>query len=235
MNIAIHQPNYIPWCGFFAKMALCDTFVFLDNAEMSTGPSYVYRAKIRGHHDDAMWLSVPNHRQLGQTIDQIEVVNSTWWRDHLNMLRAIYGKAPYFKEVFSFIDPIYRRKEKILMNLNIQLILGIANYLGLQPEFKRTSEIHPAGFSDDRLISIAQILGASSYISGKGGQKYQDPAKFAAAGIKLCIYTYPSPAYAQSNQPFVAGLSILDALFHLGKEAISVLPDKSQLPMPISE
>ena len=121
------------------------------------------------------------------------------------------------------------------MNLNIQLILGIANYLGLQPEFKRTSEIHPAGFSDDRLISIAQILGASSYISGKGGQKYQDPAKFAEAGIKLRIYTYPSPAYAQSNQPFVAGLSMLDALFHLGKEAISVLPDKSQLPMPISE
>jgi hypothetical protein len=96
--------------------------------------------------------------------------------------------------------------------------------MGINCQFYRSSELAPVGVSDDRLISIATMLDACIYISGKGGQKYQNPQKFLDNKIKLMVYEYPIWEYKQIHGDFIQKLSIIDALFHLGKDTINLLP-----------
>ena len=87
MKVAIHQPNYLPCRGYFAKMRLCDKFVFLDDAEIPQGRNFCYRVEIRGHQQDAMWLSVPVNRQTHDLIKDVYISYSEdWVKKHLNSL-----------------------------------------------------------------------------------------------------------------------------------------------------
>lgn len=221
MRVAVHQPNYLPWCGYFAKMRHCDVFVFLDDAQMSKG-SFIPRCRIR-NKEGAQWLTVPTRYTLGDSIHEVQFAETHWVRKHTASLHTTYARSPYFKEVFALLEPIYQEVGNTLAELNIRLIGAIADYLELPCRFEISSLLKPQGQSDDRLISLAQLSGANVYISGKGGQNYQDPAKFAEAGIQLDVRTYTPIPYKQMHGDFIAGLSILDALFHLGRDTIRLL------------
>ena len=222
MRVAIHQPNYIPWCGYFAKMRASDVFVFLDNVQMPVGRSYVYRSLI-GSAKGPSWLSVPTHYKTGDLIQDVRFADAKWVRKHIGTLRANYGRSAYFEEVFAVLSRVYNDPGETLAAFNIRMIRTIADYLGLSCRFELSSLLAPQGESDDRLISLARMVGADTYVSGLGGQNYQDPAKFAKAEIQLDLRVYKPIPYKQENDPFVAGLSILDALFHLGSGANEVL------------
>ena len=105
----------------------------------------------------------------------------------------------------------------------MQLIKIISNYLELSCQFFTSAELHPVGDGDDRLLSIANILDAEIYISGEGGEKYQDPGKFKQAGVDLIVKKYNPIPYTQIHGDFIPGLSVLDALFNLGKETRKIL------------
>lgn len=222
MRIAIHQPNYIPWCGYFSKMMKCDIFVFLDDVLISPGQSYVYRAKINSFHGPN-WLSVPTHRSQNEKIRDVTFADDHWVHKHLTSLKTNYGRCPFYKEVSSFLEPIYYNSGNKISEFNIRIIMRISEYLEIPCTFKLASIINPKGESDERLISIAKILLADTYISGKGGKNYQDPEKFNAAGIDLVVQEYNPIPYDQIHGEFVAGLSIIDALFNLGRKAHGIL------------
>lgn len=222
MKVAVHQPNYIPWCGYFAKMKACDVFVFLDDAEMSTGQSYVYRSQIRDR-EKVLWLSIPNHRSLGKLICDVHCVDNKWPVKHLNILKALYGKKPFFDEVYNLIEPCYKETEILLAIFNIRMIKTIARYLNISCRFELSSELQPSGTRDARHISLVKILNGDVYLSGKGGAVYQDPTKFQEAGIQLEILEYIPIPYPQFENSFISGLSILDALFNLGNKASDLL------------
>jgi WbqC-like protein family len=221
MRIAIHQPNYIPWCGYFAKLRAADVFVFLDDAEMSS-QSYIYRCQIRGPKEP-QWLSMPNNRHLHQQIREVKLHGTAGAVSHLGKLQGIYRKAPFYREVMALIEPIYKEPGELLSEFNQRLIVAIAGYLGITTRFEVSSRLAPAGTADDRLIDLVRKLGGSTYVSGKGGQNYQDPAKFAAAGIGLEIRVYRPVAYTQAQGEFMPGLSMIDGLFNLGREAAQLL------------
>jgi hypothetical protein len=221
VRVAIHQPNYAPWCGYFAKMRECDIFIFLDDAQM-TSQSYVYRCAVR-RDQDMQWLSIPTNSQPRAPIHEVRFHGEQWARKHIGTLRAIYGRCPFFKEVFAILEPLYQNPGTTLGKFNMHVNQSIAAYLGLSCRFEVSSSLQPEGLGDDRLISLARRVGADTYISGKGGQNYQSPAKFAAAGIVLEAHEYRPMPYIQHHGAFVPGLSILDALFHLGREAIHLL------------
>ncbi len=230
MRVAIHQPNYAPWCGYFAKMNHCDVFVFLDNVQMPQGRSYVYRTQIRGK-SEPRWLSIPTRFHQGDNIDQVRFADPDWWRKHGDTLRTVYARSPYFREIWSLLNQAYAEPGEKLADFNVRLVRSIAGYLGLKCRFELSSALEPEGCSDDRLISLVRKVGGDVYISGKGGQNYQDPAKFAEAGIELRVHTYDPVPYRQAQGEFVAGLSILDALFNLGPEAASLLVYEGAQPL----
>jgi len=199
-----------------------DVFVFLDDAQMPGGQSYVYRTQIRGPAKP-MWLSIPSRFSLGAAILDVSFADTRWARKHVNTLRATYGRCPFFREVMSILEPIYTEARERLAAFNERMIRALAEYLCLSCRFERSSELRPNGEGDDRLVSIAQILRADTYVSGEGGAKYQDPAKFGAAGILLEVRSYTPVPYRQMQGDFEPGLSILDALFHLGRRTLNLL------------
>ena len=222
MRYAVHQPNYIPWCGYFSKMKRSDVFVFLDDAQMPGGQSYVYRVQICGMAGK-QWLSVPKSFKLGERCSEVKFANPRWGDKHLKTFQATYHKSPFFQEIMTWIEPFYRDPGSLLADFNIKMNSAIAEYLGLKCRFAISSQLHPEGTSDDRLISIGKNLGGSIYVSGKGGQNYQSPEKFASAGIDLEVHEYQPVPYPQNHGDFVPGVSILDALFNLGRATIDIL------------
>lgn len=223
MKVAIHQPNYLPWSGYFAKLAAADVFVFLDDVQFPQGRSYVYRTKV-GDARGAVWLSAPVSRSSGSLINEAAFADPDWSATHLRKLRSAYAGAPHFDEVVSLMESVYAEGVDNLAALNMLAVRRIADYLDLDRRFEMSSSVGSEGVSDDRLISIVQRLGGSCYVSGKGGQNYQDPAKFEAAGLELEVRVYEPHPYPQTHfQEFEPGLSIVDALFSLGRDARRLL------------
>lgn len=146
MRIAIHQPNYIPWCGYFSKIKQCDIFVFLDDVLISPGQSYVYRVLINSFHGPN-WLSVPTHRFPNEEIRNVRFADDRWIQKHLSSLRTNYGRSPYFKEVFSYLEPIYNNPGINISEFNIRLIKKICEYLEIQCTSELSSTINPKGES----------------------------------------------------------------------------------------
>jgi hypothetical protein len=217
---AIHQPNYIPWLGYFFKIAHSDKFVFLDNAAYSCG-SFVNRNSIKTPNGPA-WLTIPvlKSGRFGQLISEVETSNiEPWARRHLATLQSNYGRAPYFKEIFGLLEPYYRSAtddRKSLSDFNIQVICSIATYLHVNTQFIRASELNVLGHKTELLLDICRVVGATTYLAGAGGKSYQEDEKFENAGITPLFSSFSQRSYPQLFGGFVGNLSIVDVLMNCG-------------------
>ncbi len=223
MIIAIHQPNYAPWLGYFHKIARADVLVFLDDAQYSKN-GYINRVQILAA-GKPRWLSVPVSFKLGEKINQTTPARADWPAAHLDTLRTFYARAACFKSVWERISEIYHEVPSGFLDaINRHLIEQLSLELGLTCRFEASSDLdHSHATGDDWLIAIVRRIDERAvYLSGKGGAKYQDPAKFAAAGIELRYTGFAQPTYEQGCS-FVPGLSILDPIFHLGWEGTRAL------------
>ena len=221
MKVAIHQPNYLPWCGYFTKIRSCDTFIILDDAQMSKG-SYVSRTRIRSKAGP-QWLAVPTKVHDQPAIADVSIAAGNWAKKHLATLRQTYSKAPHFAEVMAILEPAYQIVGANLSQVNRRAIEAISAYLDLERPTYLSSSFDVQSSSDDRLIELIRKVGGTHYISGRGGANYQDPDKFKAAGIELEVCEYAPISYDAPRYPFVPGLSIVDALFIQGKAARDLL------------
>lgn len=218
LAVACHQPNYFPWLGYFAKAANADVFVFLDDVQLPQGRSYVHRTKIHSA-PDGTWLSAPIRRDERQLIKDVLFAEGDWRRRHQATLFHTYRKAPFFDPVMALVEAIFAFEGNSLAQFNMRAITMIAGFLGLSCRFEVSSAYGVTSSSDDRLIDLIKMVGGNTYISGAGGQNYQHPEKFAAAGLELRIREYAPRPYSQCQGGFVPGLSILDALFNLDPSA----------------
>ena len=224
MPVAIHQPNYLPWLGYFHKIAHADAFIFLDDVPYSKG-SYTNRVKILARGVER-WLTVPVSVHLGDTINQVRPARRDWVAAHLDTCYGYYAGAPAFDSAWPRIGEIFASLPNAdLASVNRYLIETIAGDLGLGCRFLASSEIDVRGATgDDRLVAlVAAVAPGGDYLSGKGGENYQSESKFADAGLGFRYANFSHPTYAQGDAPFVTGLSVIDAIFHLGWAATSDL------------
>ena len=215
--VAIQQPNYMPWLGYFYKIAAADVFVFLDDVQFSKN-SYINRAKILGN-GESRWLSVAVSVHLGDAICAVRPTREDWSDAHLDTLRTFYGNAEAFDAVWPRVQEIYRSAlGKNIAAINRALVEDLAGEMGLACRFVASSEIETGtATGDDRLVAIMSVLApGGTYLSGKGGSNYQEPRKFANAGITLRYSDFRPPTYDQGGSDFVPGLSVLDAVFRMG-------------------
>lgn len=223
MRVAVHQPNYAPWCGYFAKMLASDVFVFFDDVQLPQGRSYVSRAKVAKGKDGEQWLTVPVTKSGTPAINQVRLADPQFAAKHLATLRHSYARAPYVAEVLALLGPVYDRAAERLADVNMDLIRTVAAYLGWPGTFVLSSQRPSESRADDRIAELVAGVGGTTYVSGAGGQNYQSEATYAARGLALEVRTYQPVVYERSGWPWVAGLSVLDALFHLGPQARTVL------------
>lgn len=219
LTVAIHQPNFFPWLGYFHKLKNSDIFVFLDDVEFSKG-SYINRSQVRVG-GQAKWLTMPVKYRSTAEIRHTEI-GSTDWRDkHLQILTQNYKGASFFDQVMPFVEWLYRDSEhRYVAPLNIDVITAIAKELAIDTQLVVASDIPTEGRADKKLCGLIKEVGGTRYLSGRGGRNYQSPETFEQAEIELIYTSFKVLPYAQNGAEFLAGLSILDALFNLGFDGV---------------
>lgn len=186
-TIAIHQPNFLPWMGYFHKISRVDNFVFLDNVPFSKG-SFTNRVKIH-HSDDDQWLTVPLRKfSLGTHIKDILIDRSQHFENSfLSTLHQEYRNEKLFDQQFTFLEKGFQDSKHIdkLAEYNIFWISTIMEKLDLSCNFIRASELVQERNDEQIVLQLSKILQTDRYISGMGGKKYLDEKAFAQNGISL--------------------------------------------------
>jgi hypothetical protein len=224
--VAIHQPNFFPWLGYFNKIARCAAFVFLDEvAYPKSGKSmgsFLNRVKIL-QGGIPRWISCPVVREHGvQRIRDIRILAGEPWKSNLmKNLTFNYKKAPHYQETFDCIGKLLEGEEDNLSRFNRASIGELCRRLRMETTFLLQSELDTELQATDLLIEIVRRAGGKSYLAGGGAGGYQQDEKFHQAGIGLIAQDFRHPVYDQHVQDvFHPGLSIIDALMFCGFEEV---------------
>lgn len=223
--VAIHQPNFFPWLGFFDKMARSDVFIFLDDVQFSkTGGTWSNRVKML-LAGEPRWVTAPINRAFhGVTaINQIEWADEQPWRVKLlKTLLTNYAKAPHYRETMAWLEPLILLQESNLARYNMAVIRAIADRIGLRHDHCVTSSsLGGRGQASELLIDLTHKAGGDCYLCGGGASGYQDDEAFGAAGVELRYQSFTHPIYTQhGGREFIPGLSIMDSLMNLGYEGV---------------
>ncbi|MCX7877354.1 MAG: WbqC family protein [Ignavibacteria bacterium] len=221
--VAIHQPSFFPWLGFFDKIIRSEIFVILDDVQFpKKGGYWANRVKIIIAGRDE-WLTMPVVRSYSglRKINEMEIDNSGKWNEKaLKTIEINYHKAPFFNQIFPVLNDLFSNVENNLCNYNMKVINTLCNILEISTEkFILSSKIKKDGKGTDLLISIVKSLGKNSYMCGGGASKYQEDEKFIVNGIKLIYQNFRHPVYRQFNTvSFIPGLSVVDMLMNCGIE-----------------
>lgn len=227
MIISVHQPQYLPWLGYFDKIDKCDSFVFLDSVQYKKN-EWQNRNRIKTAVSP-IWLTVPVNYRFPQIIENVTIdIRTDWRRKHLNSMENNYSSAPFFTAYFASIKKIIETEYIYLKDLNIALIMEIMSFIGIKKDTHKSSELK--NFPDDpdeRLISICRHFGADTYLAGAGGKDYMNLEKYEKSGVNVIFQEYKHPVYRQQYKGFVSNLSIVDLLFNCGSDSLSILKENN--------
>ena len=221
MIVSIHQPNFIPWIGYFYKIACSDCFILLDDVEY-TKNSYINRNRIKTPHG-VRWLTVPvmyagnSKKPINEII--ISAPGKTY-KSLAGVIKSNYTATKYFDLYQEPISEIFSFNYSFLYQLNMSLISFVMHELDINVKIIRSSEIENIkGKATERLVSLCKAVGATTYLSGFGGFNYQDEQLFIRNNIVCKSYEFKHPVYTQIWGEFVPNMSVLDLLFNTGHEA----------------
>lgn len=225
MKIAIHQPNYLPWIGYFDKMDQVDKFILLDTALYSKS-GFINRNKIKTPQGE-LWLTVPL-KNKHQPINEIQIANElNWQQRHWNSIENYYKKSPYWTIYCVGLEQIYKSKWENISNLNISLINYIIKLLNIKTEIILGSDYDwKFGSGNMRNMKIVDYFGGDIYVSGIGAKAYNVESVFTDNNINLVYQDFKHPIYEQKWGEFIPNLSILDMLFNCGPETIDIIRKK---------
>ena len=224
MKVVIHQPNYLPYLGFFHKLSLADTFVIMDDTQYDKKFTNRNKIKVPGNW---IWLTVPINKKHKFVANKIVEINNeeNWQSDHFEKINRSYSNSEFFKKNYkTFFEKIYSKKWDHLFTLNYELIIQLIDWLDIKIEVIKESELNINGNSTDRLVNISKKIGAETYVSGIGGKEYMNEKMFETNNIKIEYQNFQCPKYKQVfNSEFIPNLSIIDLLFNIGPKSLSKL------------
>jgi len=220
--VTIHQPNYLPWIGFFQKMALGDIFVILDTVQFSKD-SYTQRTKIRTK-EGWVWLTIPVERKYYfRPINEVCLPrNEKWKKKHKIAIISNYAKAPFFDK--NFVDQYYCNGITKLQEFNEFGIFYLKDKFGIETKVVRASElgINEGLKSTELLIEIVKRVGGDVYISGVSGKNYLEEEKFEKEGIEIRYFEFKPFEYPQRWEGFEPYMSAIDLLFNIGDKSKTI-------------
>jgi hypothetical protein len=220
-TVVIHQPDFLPWLGFFHRMAQADLYIALDHAQFVSGTSrsWTHRDRIKTA-SGPRWLSLSVRKApLGTPISEIVLSSDGAWREaNLNMVREAYRQAPYFGDVFPRLESLYAAGHERLVDMTIASIDLLSDMLGVRCRREPSSAMQPRGASNEMLVDLLKKCSATHYLSGLGAKAYFDPSPFAGAGIEVIWQAFTHPVYPQLHGTFVPMLSAIDMLLNCGIE-----------------
>lgn len=225
--ISTHQPNYIPWLGYFYKIAESDIFVFLDDVQYSNHGmhNYHYIKTPQG----PFRLKIPVIGSQGDIIYTILTRDELDWRDkHLKIITANYKRAKFFEEVFSDFYDLIKCQYTNLATQNITIIKFFCGKLGIKTRFIEASSLKITSTREDRIIDICKILNGDVYNSGTGARSYQKEDDFNRKGIILKYCEFQPFEYPQQWGAFQSNVTIIDFLMNCGYDWGNVLQHQNK-------
>ena len=226
MKVAISQPSYLPWSGFFDLVDQVDRFVLLDDAQF-VKQSWHQRNRIKSP-SGLLWLTVPVifRGRLGQPLCDVMIREPQFWEKHVRAVEVSYGKARYFERYYPTLKEVLQDRSLSgrLLDLNIELIRWLAKELGVTTPMVRSSTLCVEGKRSARLVSICKLLGAADYVSPRSATYLlEDEGLFNEGGLKIWFQNYTHPTYEQRFPPFLPFASALDLLFNHGPESGGIM------------
>jgi hypothetical protein len=218
MIVAIHQPNHLPYLGFFDKIHKSDVFVIHDDAQFNDS-DFQHRNRIRVY-EGWKWITVPVERKE-IPINEIMIKNNVnigdrhWSMAHFEIIQGWYKNAPYFETYEDDIRKIYESKYDKLADLNMELIKFLINSFDLDIKIVFSSNFNLASKRTERIIDTVRAVGGDTYLSGPAGKSYMDLSLFT--DIELQFQDFKHPKYPQCYDKFVPNMSAIDTLFNVGK------------------
>jgi hypothetical protein len=219
VKIAIMQPTYLPWSGYFNLIAVTGQFVFLDDVQFSVR-SWQQRNRILVNGQPCtLTIPVLTHGRGPQRICDVHIdPRQHWKKKHIGTLRQAYARHPFGREVADLVESVLAVDRALLMDINMDLVRAICGVLGLQPQFHRSSEAGVCGSRSERLVNLCRRYGADTYLSPLGSKAYiEKDGVFASSEIKLQYQSFLCPPYPQrGTTQFVSHMSIVDLLSNVG-------------------
>ncbi len=212
---SIHQPNYLPWLGYFYKIFQSDVFVFLDDVQFaSEGMQHYHYIKTP---QGRMRLKIPVNGSTRMNINEVCIRNELKWKkQHLRTIELNYKKAPFFDEIFSDYKGWLETGIDTISELSIHIIKDICSKFNIVTSFRASSGFNLNSRKTEKVIDICKCVGATVYYSGTGAKAYQLEDHFSAEGIELRYSSFTPFAYKQLWGDFDSNVSILDYLMHCG-------------------
>ncbi|HTF89950.1 MAG TPA: WbqC family protein [Planctomycetota bacterium] len=226
-TIAIMQPAYLPWLGYFERAALVDEVISLDHVRIDRNSKtrFANRNRVRTSQGWT-WLSVPL-RTKGQddlSLDRLQIDPAVRWRTkHWATLEQNYRRAACFAELAPALEAIYVREWSELVPLCVELTRALLSAFEIDTHFRSSSQMQSRSTKSELILDLCLESQATHYLSGPFGRDYLDREAFARAGITIDFHDYRHPIYPQSYPGFEPNLSACDLLFHAGRDARKIL------------
>ena len=225
MIVAAHQPSYLPWLGYLAKMAAADVFVVMDDLQYEA-QNFQNRNRIKLARGTG-WLTVPvergsqEDRILDKRIAHEANPRQHWQHRTWATLETHYRRAPMWNVYAPALREIYTRPWTSLVDLDLAMLELARAWFRITTPVVRASTLGLTGAKTERILALVRAVGATTYLSGRGGSTtYLDVELLEGSGVKVAWHAFAHPVYAQRYPEvgFVPNLAFVDILFNRGPE-----------------
>lgn len=223
MIVAVHQPQYMPWLGYFHKMDTADLFVLIDTVQYKKN-EWQNRNRIKTAQG-WQWLTVPVVYKFPEKIHEVGIDQRTDWQGkHRKSLITNYARSSHFGPGMESLQEVFSTKWDRIAPLTVYVVKKLARMLGIDTPIVLSSELGELPDDpDERLIAIAKRVKATTYLAGQGGHIYMEMEKYERAGIRVQFQEFHHPVYPQLFNGFEGCLSVLDLLFNCGPLSLAII------------
>lgn len=228
MKVAMMQPAFLPWQGFFELIYQAEVFVILDDFQFSV-QSYHQRNRLFTNVGQVGWYTVPISKagSFGSALNETLIDEILPWRKKmLARLRQNYSKAPFYNDIFPKIEEWLDMPAVSLADLNVTFIKLVLNLLSWERELRFSSECISNAVRSHRVLELLQWCNASQYLAAAGSFGYMvKDGVFPQKNIPVIFQDFEPNCYRQVGSPdkFEPFLSVLDSLFNIGPEETAAL------------
>lgn len=216
MNLAIMQPYFFPYIGYFQLLKASDKFIFYDDVNFIKG-GWINRNRIL-LSGSAKYITVPLSAPSSfALIEHTKIFRGSAWRNKiLSQIAHSYVNAPHFKRVFNLVEETLSSEEESISRLAKNSIVGVLNYLEIEKNINNSSKQYRNNHlkGQTRVLDICRKENASRYLNLPGGTSLYEQENFLSQGITLSFIETNLTPYPQGGGNFIPGLSIIDVLMH---------------------
>lgn len=217
MKLAIMQPYFFPYIGYFSLIENTDFFVFFDTPQYIK-KGWINRNRILGAKEESVFFTVPIEKIHRDTpINQVRISNHSNWREKILGQFSVYKRrAPFYEPVMELLREVIDSDAEYVSELAINSVIKTCEYLDMDLQYDIYSKMEMEAFEvnapDEWALNITRNMGYDTYVNPPGGKSFFETAKYEQANIQLEFLTQEIAEYNQRKQVFMPGLSILDVL-----------------------